>query len=342
MDFGAFILFQRLDESVATKDVYRHSLDLVCRAEGLGFSTAWFPEHHLIHYVSCPSPLMMTVAAAARTSKIRLGTAIAVAPYYHPIRLAGEIAQADTLTGGRLEIGIGRGAVNYEFARFGVDSKLASARFFESASVVKRFLSEEEVEHQGEFWNFPASTTVPRPAQTPFPRMWVAARSIDTIRWSISNGFNVMTNVGWGEPFTVIEQVAQQVKAAIREINPPVRPKFGVSRVCFVAETDALAREAMRAAQVSSRIFSRLFRDQVEVRNGFPVPEPLEGEASAEHLSETLIVGSPATCIEKLKRYKEIGVDHFMMFVFGPDLASMKRSMELFGTEVMPHFSDTK
>ncbi|MDD3446313.1 MAG: LLM class flavin-dependent oxidoreductase [Zavarzinia sp.] len=338
MDFGAFINSQRLSEDMETKDVLRNAIDLAKLAEEVGYSIAWFPEHHLIHYVTSPSPLMMVLKASTETSRIRLGTAIAVAPYYHPIRLAGEAALVDQLIDGRLELGMGRGAVNYELNRFGVDAALASKRFYESAKIVQRLLHEEEVSSDGPTWPFETLTTVPRPLQADFPPMWVAARSPETIRWCVANDMNVMTNIGWAEPYDAIVKVFQLFEDAIAEIKPVRRPKFAVSRVTYVGETDEEALEAMKYAQVNSRIFTRLFRNEVTIERGFPRPDPLEGEATPEHLFKTLIAGSPETCIAKLKSYEALGIDHFMTFIIGPTPEAARKSVRLFGEKVMPHF----
>src|SRR5205085_1608809 len=104
-------------------------------ADAAGMKVAWFPEHHLVQYYSCPSPLMMAVKAASVTRRIRVGAAILVIPYYNPLRLAGELGMADVLTEGRLEIGVGRGAFEYEFDRFGIDEKIGAARLREGMEV---------------------------------------------------------------------------------------------------------------------------------------------------------------------------------------------------------------
>jgi alkanesulfonate monooxygenase SsuD/methylene tetrahydromethanopterin reductase-like flavin-dependent oxidoreductase (luciferase family) len=338
MDFGAFILCQRLDEATPATSVFPQALELVKSAEAAGFNNVWFPEHHLLHYVSCPSPLMMAVKAASQTNRIRVGTAITVAPYYHPLRLAGEIALADHLTNGRLDIGIGRGAVDYEFVRFGIDAKTASARFIESTSAVMRLLKEENVSCDGPTWPFAASTSVPRPYQSPFPPMWVAARSGETMEWAVRHDMNVMTNTPWGEPFSGIQKAHAMFATALEKAKPKRRPRFGVSRVTFVADTDAQARAEMAEVQKSNRIFTRLFRNLVTVTDGFAGAAPVDGEPSQDHLFDVLIAGSPETCIAKLKQYEALGVDHFIMFVLGGTHESAMKSVRLFGEKVIPAF----
>src|SRR5262249_56202884 len=120
-ELGVFAACQRCDESASTSTVYEQALEMVELADEAGFRTAWFPEHHLIHYISCPSPLMMAIKAASRTERIRLGTAILVIPYYNPLRLAGELGMADVLTDGRPQIGGGGRVFEYAVGRFGHD-----------------------------------------------------------------------------------------------------------------------------------------------------------------------------------------------------------------------------
>jgi len=204
MDFGLFVACHRFDESPSTPEVYEQALEMVEFADQAGFRIAWFPEHHLIHYISCPSPLMMAVKAASRTTRIRLGTAILVIPYYNPLRLAGELGMADILTGGRLEIGVGRGAFEYEFDRFGIDEHIAAARLRDGMAVVQGLLTQDDFSYKGETCSFGPATAVPKPLQTPHPPIWVAARSPDTIKWAIGNGYNLLSTP-WREPFARVE-----------------------------------------------------------------------------------------------------------------------------------------
>src|SRR5712691_8198960 len=219
MDFGLFVACHRFDESPSSRDVYEQALEMVDLADEAGFRVAWFPEHHLIHYISCPSPLMFAVKAATRTERIRVGTAILVIPYYNPLRLAGEIGMADILTDGRLEIGVGRGAFEYEFDRFRIDEKIAAARLRDGMAIVRGLLTHDDFAYAGETCSFGPATSVPKPLQQPYPPIWVAARSPDTIKWAIANGYNLLSTP-WREPFARVETLYHQV----REITESVRP----------------------------------------------------------------------------------------------------------------------
>src|SRR5262245_18316785 len=190
MDFGLFVACHRLSDSVDPRDVYERALETVELAEEAGFSVAWFPEHHLIQFMCCPSPLMFAVRAAERTRRIRVGTANVTVPYYHPVRLAGEIGLADVFTGGRLEVGVARGAFEYELRTFGMATEqTAAARFREGMEVLHGLLTSEDFTFSGPTWTLPPTTSLPRPIQKPCPPIWVASRSADTIRWAVEKGF---------------------------------------------------------------------------------------------------------------------------------------------------------
>lgn len=339
MDFGLFVACHRFDDAISTREVYDQAMEMVELADDAGFRTAWFPEHHLIHYISSPSPLMFAVHAAARTRRIRVGTAILVIPYYNPLRLAGELGMADVLTGGRLEIGIGRGAFEYEFDRFRIDEHIAAARLRDGMAIVHGLLTQDDFSYEGETCSFGPATSVPKPLQRPYPPIWVAARSPATITWALRNGYDLLSTP-WREPFARVEALYAQVQDLVAHVKPVKPPRFAVSRMSFVGSTDGEALEAMRAIQLNHRLFTGLFRNQATVTGGFAVPGPVSDEFSPEQLLANLVAGSPDTVVEKLGMYEKLGVDHFIVYAaFGADHAATMKSLRLFAERVMPHFT---
>jgi alkanesulfonate monooxygenase SsuD/methylene tetrahydromethanopterin reductase-like flavin-dependent oxidoreductase (luciferase family) len=337
MDFGIFIPCHRLDDSLSEQATIANALEVATLAEQAGFSIAWFPEHHLVQYIACPSPLMLAVAAAARTRRIRVGTAILVIPYYNPLRLAGEIGLADILCDGRLEIGLGRGAFHYEFDRFGVDEQIAAQRLRDGMDAIDGLLTHDDFEYQGR-----TSTAVPKPLQRPHPPMWVACRSPDTTRWAIERGYNLLATP-WREPFERVDRVYQQFSRTVEEVRPAKRPKFAISRMTYVGADDDEALRAMQDVQTHHRVFTRLFNNTATVERGFTRPDPVEDEYSSERLFDNLVAGSAATCVEKLRRYEQLGVDHYIMYAgFPTDHSSAVRSIVRFAEHVMPHFAQTR
>jgi alkanesulfonate monooxygenase SsuD/methylene tetrahydromethanopterin reductase-like flavin-dependent oxidoreductase (luciferase family) len=179
---------------------------------------------------------------------------------------------------------------------------------------------------------------VPKSLQQPHPPIWVAARSPDTIGWALKRGYNLLTTP-WRDPFSRIKKHHEQVMQIAAEVGVTKPPKLAVSRMTFVGATDGDALEAMADIQVSHRIFMRLFRNEATVKGGFTLPEPVDDEYSREQLMENLVAGSPATCVEKVRAYEQLGISQFILYgAFGPDHSRTMASLRRFAEQVMPHF----
>ena len=194
MKFDLAINLERADKSLSMKDVKNHTLDMVQMADVSGFNIVWAAEHHALEMTIAPNPFQIITWWAENTNNVRLGTAVAAAAYWHPIKLAGEAAFTDLITEGRLEFGIGSGAYQREFDRMQPGLKQSDAwRYMqESLPAVKR-LWEGDYEHSGEYWSFPLSTSVPKPVQKGGPPVWVAARAPITYDYAIKNHCHVMS-----------------------------------------------------------------------------------------------------------------------------------------------------
>ena len=136
MDFGIFALMQHRDQNKSSRQIILETIEQTKAADRLGFSAAWFAEHHFNNYCLCPSPLMMVAHCAGVTERIRLGTAVVITPLYNPPRLIEEIAMADQLSNGRLNVGVGGGYQQYEFERFGATLDNAKDRTIETIDMI--------------------------------------------------------------------------------------------------------------------------------------------------------------------------------------------------------------
>ncbi len=170
MKFHLAINLERMDPSDEMAEVQRHTLEMVQMADEAGFEIAWAAEHNAIEMTIAPNPFQLLAWWAAHTTRIRLGTAVAVAAYWHPIRLAGEAALLDLLSNGRLELGLGRGAYQREYDRIapGLTPASASAALREILPAV-RGLWAGDYTHEGDRWSFPTSTACPKPLQSHSP-----------------------------------------------------------------------------------------------------------------------------------------------------------------------------
>jgi alkanesulfonate monooxygenase SsuD/methylene tetrahydromethanopterin reductase-like flavin-dependent oxidoreductase (luciferase family) len=136
MDFGTFLLMQS-PSARPHAEIFGRAVELAQAADEMGFESIWCAEHHFSTYGYLSRPLMMAVHLANKTKQIRVGSAVVVLPLHHPLIVAEEIATADMLSGGRLDVGLGRGYQSYEFERLGHDLTKSRERFDEGVDVAK-------------------------------------------------------------------------------------------------------------------------------------------------------------------------------------------------------------
>lgn len=345
MKFQLAINLERVDDSIDMDDVQRHTLEMVQMADQSGFTTAWSAEHHALEMTIAPNPFQLLTWWAGYTTQIRLGTAVAVAPYWHPINLAGEAALTDLISGGRLEFGIGSGAYQREFDRMYPGLKQTDGwRYMHEMLPALKALWQGDYEHNGEFWSFPSATSVPKPVQKPHPPIWVAARAPITFDYAVENGCHLMS---WPltRPFSEAETYANRLEEARAKYPDAPRMTFAMMRHTVVVEKPSQLEQPVAALQRVLGQFENLFKNLGDVRNGFPREIPLSelvnrDEYNAEMLTENLMFGTPEQVIAKLQRYEALGVDEFIYYAsMGLDHKTQKESLALFCKEVMPAFS---
>ncbi len=345
MKFQLAINLERMDDSMDMRAVAQHTLEMVQIADRAGFTIAWAAEHHALEMTIAPNPFQLLTWWAGHTDKIRLGTAIAVAAYWHPINLAGEAAMTDLLSGGRLEFGIGSGAYQREFDRIHPGLKQSdSYRYIHEMLPALKALWAGDYEHNGEFWSFPTSTSVPKPLQQPHPPIWVAARAPVTFDYAVANHCNIMS---WPltRPFSEVEDYKARLDQAVADNPGCARPTWALMRHTSVYENTAGRDAAVAAVQSALGRFENLFRNLGDVKNGFPKKIPLSEltdreQYNANMLEQNLVFGSPDAVIEKLKQYEALGVDDFIYYAsMGLGQKEQKKSLELFCNEVMPAFA---
>ena len=343
MKFQLAINLERIDDSLDMNDVARHTLEMVQMAEEGGFDIVWAAEHHAIEMTIAPNPFQILTWWAGETSKIRLGTAVATAAYWHPINLAGEAAFLDLISGGRLEFGIGSGAYQREFDRMKPGLKQSDAwRYMQEMLPAVRALWQGDYAHDGEFWQFPTSTSVPKPVQAEMP-VWVAARSPITYDYAVRNRCHINC---WPltRPFAEAELYKRQLDEAIAKADNGWSPRFALMRHACIYDNAADRQQALDAIRRLLSQFENLFRNAGDVVNGFPAALPLDQIAGREQydpemLEENLMFGSPETAIGKLKQYEDLGVNEFIYYAsMGLDHDAQKRSLKMFCDEVMPEF----
>ncbi len=344
MKFQLAINMERMDSSIDMKEVARHTLEMVQMADDGGFEIAWAAEHHAMEMTIAPNPFQILTWWGDHTNRIRLGTACAVAPYWSPIRLAGEAAMTDLLTGGRLEFGIGSGAYQREFDRMHPGLKQSDAwRYMHEMIPAVKALWAGDYAHDGEFWSFPKATSVPKPIQKQIP-IWVAARAPITFDYAVEHGYNIMS---WPltRPMTEVDLYLQRLNDAMASHPGKTRPKIAMMRHTALVDRADQIDVPINAARRQLSQFENLFKNLDDVVNGFAKQIPLESlENRAEYdrstLTDNLMFGTPDQIIARLKDYETRGVDSFIYYAsLGLGHAEQKRSMELFCKEVVPAFA---
>jgi alkanesulfonate monooxygenase SsuD/methylene tetrahydromethanopterin reductase-like flavin-dependent oxidoreductase (luciferase family) len=337
------LLRRRSDEPMA--QVAEDALELVVTAERLGFEVAWAAEHHAIEHTIGANPLTILMHWAAHTRRIRLGTAVLVAPYWHPVRLAGETALVDVLTGGRLEIGFGRGAFQYEFDRMagGMPQERGGAYLRELVPAVKR-LWQGDYAHEGPLWRFPRATAVPKPLQRPHPPLWVAARDPDTYEFALREALDVMATP-LSKPDAEVENLAGKLAAVVGHHPGRPRPRFMVLRTTCVYDAPDGWRGPVAVAEEHLRVFDGLFFNAAGVVEGFPTPTgaadyAARGGLAPDAIRQNLMLGTPDEVVARLRHYEALGVDLYCYGAsFGLPHETALRSLALFAREVMPRFA---
>jgi alkanesulfonate monooxygenase SsuD/methylene tetrahydromethanopterin reductase-like flavin-dependent oxidoreductase (luciferase family) len=161
------------DTPAPLPDLYADYLSDALLAEELGFGRSWYGEHHFRPCQWTGSPMLVAAAVAARTERLRVGTAVTLLPFHHPVRVAEDAAVTDILSGGRFDLGVGPGSQYEEFVSFGIDPSQMNKRSWESIDWIRRAFSEPgEFSHKGQFYDIPAMTFTTKPVQDPLPVWW--------------------------------------------------------------------------------------------------------------------------------------------------------------------------
>jgi alkanesulfonate monooxygenase SsuD/methylene tetrahydromethanopterin reductase-like flavin-dependent oxidoreductase (luciferase family) len=330
MEFG---IFDHLDRSPASlADYYEERLAIVELFDRLGFHAYHLAEHHATPLGMAPSPSAFLAAVAQRTNRLRFGPMIYALPLYHPLRMIEEICMLDQMSGGRLDVGFGRGASPIELDLFGTDPADARDIYDEALAIVVRGLSERTVSFKGKHFSFDNVPMELEPLQKPHPPLWYGVHANDSAARSAKQGLNVIS-------LDIVEATrgfSDFYRAAWKETgrSGPM-PKFGLGRMLVVADTDA---EAQRLAERAYPVWNASFNYLFKLYNRMP-QHPRPPQFSAIQNDGRGFCGSPKTVTEIIrKQMTDAGADYFVgQFAFGDlTLAETRHSIELFARDVMP------
>ena len=313
---------------------YGEVMRMIDISNGKGYEAVWFTEHHFSDYGSFPNPILFLAHVARVAPEMRLGTAIALLPLWHPLRLAEDIASLDALSGGRVDFGIGRGYQAYEYDRLGVRLEDNRDQFGESYEIMQKAWTMDDFSHEGRFWSFGSTSVFPKPVQQPIP-IWMAATSPPSIRAALANGWHIMT--GTGGDFQELEQRNAFIDTALKRQGRAVDEiERSTTRFAFCSNSEAEIDQYMQKFRDQLRC-SRALSSGIDPVAGRNTPIPYSGEPELDSWRDRLLVGTPDECIKKLQRMSDVGMTYIhAVFDIGLPHDVQMRSVELFSREVMP------
>jgi alkanesulfonate monooxygenase SsuD/methylene tetrahydromethanopterin reductase-like flavin-dependent oxidoreductase (luciferase family) len=337
-----FGLFDWIDRGTAPlHQLYEERLQLLEVADAAGFFGYHLAEHHATPLGMAPSPALFLTAAAQRTRRIRLGPLVYLLPLYDPLRLIEEVCMLDHLSGGRLELGVGRGVSPYELGYFGCDAADTRAIFTEALTVLLAGMTHERLTFTGQYYRYHDVPMELRPLQQPYPPLWYPTHNLESVGYAARHGYHFISH----GPAAFARQHVDlywQTWAAHRHepdrLNGHVAvPKVGIARQVVVADTDAEALAATHAAHRDwYRSITKLWHDHDDhTYDAFFAWElSLQGE--------TILFGSPARVREQMERLLEVSGCNYVICAFAWGTlphAQTLHSLRLFAEEVMPAFS---
>ncbi len=301
MKVGVLQFYSWPDRRVPLAEVYGRALERIEVMDRSGYDAVWLAEHHFSGYSVCPSVHMMGTLAAARTSRLRIGTAVSLAAFYHPLRLAEEVALLDQISGGRVNWGAGRGFSRGEFEAFGVPAAESAPRFREAVDVVLRAWTEERLSYRGDFFACDGVEVLPKPLQAPHPPVWMAATSEPAIDWAAGQGFTILM-----DPHATFDELAAKRRFYGERLAASGHDIAG--REIPMARLIALADDPGRAEAVARRGAAWLTdsyagpgHNTVELQK-----RDLGGKDPTDRYVEQVILhGTPDQVVDRIQELKE-------------------------------------
>jgi alkanesulfonate monooxygenase SsuD/methylene tetrahydromethanopterin reductase-like flavin-dependent oxidoreductase (luciferase family) len=309
MKFAVLQFFSWPERRVELATVYARALERIEIMDRAGYDAVWLAEHHFSSFSVCPSVHMVGTLAAARTRRLRIGTGVSLAPFYHPLRLAEEVALLDVLSDGRVNWGAGRGFARVEFEAFGVPPQESASRFRETVEIVLSAWTEDRLQFAGRHFRFDGIEVLPKPLQRPHPPVWMAASSEGAIDWAAGRGFSILM-----DPHSSPAEIGRKRRHYAEKLAAAGFAEVG--RDIPIARLVAVARTAAAAAKVARGgaewiVNSYLGAQHRPVMQGSFTPEGVD--PIRRYLDEVIIHGTPEAVIDQIEKLRdEIGLDYLL------------------------------
>ncbi len=330
MKFGLFggATARRGDETLDSRG-YGQLIDLVQEAEGLGYHSIFLVEHHFTGAGQISATINLLTYLAAKTERIRLGTAVTVLPWHDPVLLAEQTATLDLLSRGRLDFGIGKGYRDVEFESFRIPKEEAQERYEESlALILKSWTSDERFSHDGKHWQYRDIVVEPPTMQKPHPPLWTGAGTDESIARVAEAGLNVLFDQFAAFPRT--DERLRVWRAACARAGRPFDPmQVGLARAVVIV---ADKREYEAAVAAREHRVARM----VGAYGALPGLRGKQPETYADpgRASDALI-GDPDAVLRRLRQLQRMGFEYVLMLL-PDDIETLRR----FAREIMPELQN--
>jgi alkanesulfonate monooxygenase SsuD/methylene tetrahydromethanopterin reductase-like flavin-dependent oxidoreductase (luciferase family) len=309
-------------------DGYHEFIRYIVAAEEFGFSSAFLVEHHFTGFGQVSASLNLLSYLAARTEKIRLGTAVVVLPWHNPVLIAEAAATLDLLSNGRLDFGVGKGNRPYEFSGFCIPQQEATERFDEAMEVIRRaWAGKDRFSYRGKWWRYDNIVVEPVPIQQPHPPFWMGAGSPESIKRAAREGYNLLL-----DQIAPIDMVIDRVRIFREECQAVGRrydPMVGVTRGLQIVHNDEERKRAIVTRREVLKNIGDLARGPGAERY-----HQLKTDSSLFELDDAPLLGRPEEIIARLKRLEAGGVANVLFAAPGASIAGLRT----FAEEIMPAF----
>jgi alkanesulfonate monooxygenase SsuD/methylene tetrahydromethanopterin reductase-like flavin-dependent oxidoreductase (luciferase family) len=331
LEFGVFDHLDRND--LPLRDYYEQRLKVIEALDRSGFYAYHVAEHHFTPLGMAPSPSVFLSAIGQRTTRLRFGTFVYALPVHHPLRVLEEICMLDHMSGGRLEIGFGRGSVPFEISYYGQNAEERQQIYAERLELILKAFTVKTLDWDGKYDQFKNVPMEMKSLQQPHPPLWYGAHSPDSAERAARKGLNMVTNDMPGPTRAMVARY-RQVWSEVHGATAP--PKMGMVRFIVVADSDETAMAMARRAYLRWRASFTYLSEM----NGTMPNSPLRTDSFDTLIKQgQAIAGSPETVRAFLAtQIGDSGVNYVVgQFCFGDlKLDEMLRSIELFATAVMP------
>ena len=329
MKFGLFGGARARGGPAGDSHAYHDFINYVVEAERLGFSSVFLVEHHFTGFGQVSASMNLLTYLAARTDRIRLGTAVVVLPWHNPILVAEQAATLDLLSNGRLDFGVGKGYRSYEFSGFCIAPEEATERFEEAMEVIRKaWTTQGRFSYQGKRGRFDNVLVEPSPIQQPHPPFWLGAGSADSIRRAAREGYNLLLDQI--APTELIIDRVHTFRQECQRIGRPYDPMMvGVTRGLQIVHNE----EERKRAIVTRRNVLKNIGDLARGPGAEHYANIKEDEESFV-LDDAPLLGTPEEIIARLKRLEAGGVENVLFAAPGASVAGLRT----FAEEIMPAF----